>query len=43
VKWLNYELFAEKVTVLANEKTSPLCWIKFPNGSIQKFFVVWWS
>ena len=43
VKWLNYELFAEKVTVLANEKTSPLCWIKFPNGSILKFFVVWWS
>ena len=42
VQWLNYNLFLEKVTSITNEKTSPLCWIKFPNGNIQKFFVVWW-
>ena len=43
VQWLNYNLFSEKVTSIINEKTSPLCWIKFPNGKIQKFFVVWWT
>lgn len=43
VNWLNYNLFLENVISLTNEKTSPLCWIKFPNGNIQKFFVVWWS
>ena len=43
VKWLNYDLFSEKVTTITNNKTSPLCWIKFPNGNIQKFFVVWWT
>jgi hypothetical protein len=43
VKWLNFKLFSEKVETITNEKTSPLCWIKFPNGTIQKFFVVWWS
>lgn len=43
VQWLNYTLFSEKVETITNEKTSPLCWIKFPNGNIQKFFVVWWN
>jgi hypothetical protein len=43
VNWLNYSLFSEEVTTLTNAKTAPLCWIKFPNGNIQKFFVVWWS
>ena len=43
VDWLNYNQFLETVTVITNQKTSPLCWIKFPNGNIQKFFVVWWT
>jgi hypothetical protein len=43
VKWLNYNQFLETITIITNQKTSPLCWIKFPNGNIQKFFVVWWT
>ncbi|PHR72875.1 MAG: hypothetical protein COA67_04015 [Lutibacter sp.] len=43
VNWLNYKSFSEKITTIINEKTSPLCWIKFPKGNIQKFFVVWWK
>lgn len=43
VKWMDYKLFSEKAEAITSEKKSPLCWIKFPNGSIQKFFVVWWN
>ena len=43
VNWLNYNAFYEAVSVIINNKTSPLCWVKFPNGNIQKFFVVWWD
>ncbi|GAA4296834.1 DUF1853 family protein [Aestuariibaculum suncheonense] len=42
VDWLNYDAFHQKVQELTNHKTSPLCWIKYPNGRLQKFFVVWW-
>lgn len=43
VKWLNFETFTKKILALVNQKTSPLCWVKYPNGTIQKFFVVWWK
>tara|TARA_R110002050_G_scaffold233063_2_gene368767 strand:- start:35151 stop:35969 length:819 start_codon:yes stop_codon:yes gene_type:complete len=43
IAWLPYTLFLEKIKTLINEKTAPLCWIKFPKGTVQKFFVVWWS
>ncbi|MET2984779.1 DUF1853 family protein [Aureibaculum conchae] len=42
VNWLNFEVFSKKMTPIINSKTSPLCWVKFPNGNMQKFFVVWW-
>jgi len=42
IDWLPYALFIEKITTLINKKTAPLCWIKFPKGTVQKFFVVWW-
>lgn len=42
INWLNFRTFSEKITAIVQEKTSPLCWIKFPNGITQKFFVVWW-
>jgi len=41
VKWLSYSLFSKEVQQIINQKTTPLCWIKFPNGTLQKFFVVW--
>ena len=43
VKWLTYSLFSDEIHQITKKKTSPLCWIKFPNGKIQKFFVIWWS
>ncbi|MEE9430106.1 MAG: DUF1853 family protein [Melioribacteraceae bacterium] len=42
VKWLTYSVFLDEIHQITKKKTAPLCWIKFPNGKLQKFFVVWW-
>ncbi|WBU89030.1 DUF1853 family protein [Cellulophaga omnivescoria] len=42
VNWLKYNEFIFEINTLITAKKSPLCWIKFPNGELQKFFVVWW-
>ncbi|TYA59023.1 DUF1853 family protein [Formosa maritima] len=42
VPWLEYSLFLEKVISILDEQTSPLVWIKHPNGEINKVFIVWW-
>jgi len=42
VNWLAYNTFTAEVNTLITAKKSPLCWIKFPNGELEKFFVVWW-
>jgi len=42
VDWLHYAEFQKKITVHLNEKRAPLCWVKFPDGKLQKMFVVWW-
>ena len=42
VNWLTFEAFLPKVTTIIEQKTSPLCWLKQPNGEDQKFFIVWW-
>ncbi|MGB5323298.1 DUF1853 family protein [Lutimonas sp.] len=41
--WLSYLEFEKIISALIAEKRAPLCWIKFPNGIMQKFFVVWWG
>lgn len=41
-RWLTYNLFLTKVEDLIKQETAPLCWIKYPNGELKKFFVVWW-
>lgn len=41
--WKTYNQFVPKIKVLIEEKTSPLCWVKKPNGEVFKFFVVWWA
>jgi hypothetical protein len=43
VKWQDYSSFLEVVGVILKEKRSPMCWLKQPNGTFQKFFVVWWD
>ena len=43
VDWMLYNQFYESIKTHVSEKRAPLCWIKFPNGLMQKFFVVWWG
>ncbi len=42
INWLNYKEFNEKLNIFITEQNAPLCWLKKPNGQLQKFFVVWW-
>jgi len=42
VSWVSFDIFKEHIQPLISEKRAPLSWIKFPNGSIKKMFVVWW-
>ncbi len=43
VNWLNFEDFQNKLQPFLNEENAPLCWLKKPNGTLFKFFVVWWD
>ncbi|AMC10564.1 hypothetical protein Lupro_04595 [Lutibacter profundi] len=42
VNWLSFEKFEQAIEVFMLSKTSPLCWMKQPNGKIYKIFIVWW-
>ncbi len=42
VDWIQFHEFKEIVKPMIQEKRAPLCWIKFPDGKLQKMFVVWW-
>lgn len=42
VSWLTYQQFYINIEAVIPQKTAPLCWIKHPNGEVQKFFIVWW-
>ncbi len=43
VDWINYQTFKAKIDSLVIYKSYPLCWIRFPDGRMTKFFVVWWD
>ncbi len=43
VDWISYNQFQKATELLLNDKKSPLCWIRFSDTKIQKFFVVWWD
>jgi hypothetical protein len=43
INWLNYHDFHELITSVILDQRAPLCWIKHPNGTLQKFFIVWWE
>ena len=43
VDWMSYLQFHERIEPKIANKTASLCWIKFPNGVLQKFFVTWWE
>jgi len=42
VEWMQFSNFTTEVEFSMNEKRSPLCWLKSPNGAMEKFFIVWW-
>lgn len=42
VEWLLFDTFKAQITTITNQKSAPLCWLKHKNGTLQKFFVVWW-
>ena len=41
-KWQSFEQFLQTIELFLNQKSAPLCWLKYPNGETEKFFVVWW-
>ncbi|WP_248724907.1 DUF1853 family protein [Seonamhaeicola sp. ML3] len=42
VEWLNFDAFKILAEDYYSQKFSPLCWLKFKNGTIKKMFLVWW-
>ena len=42
VEWMDYQQFYEKVNTHVEQKKSPMCWLKYPDGRLQKLFVVFW-
>lgn len=42
INWLNFEFFKKIAQSYLERQFSPLCWVKFPNGELKKFFLVWW-
>lgn len=43
VEWQSLSTFQDGLNKLLSTKKSPLCWLKSPEGTFQKFFVVWWD
>lgn len=43
VDWLPFEHAKERLSEFIQRSYSPLCWVKFPKGQIEKVFVTWWS
>jgi hypothetical protein len=42
VTWLTYNAFLSQTNPILEKQTSPLVWIKHPNGQIDTCFLVWW-
>ncbi|WZL88929.1 DUF1853 family protein [Salinimicrobium sp. 3283s] len=40
--WYSFEDIERQISPLLTDKFSPLLWMKTPNGSYQRLFVVWW-
>ncbi|NCT10396.1 MAG: DUF1853 family protein [Flavobacteriia bacterium] len=43
VSWMSFEDFSMRAYEFLKLPYAPLCWIKFKNGEMKKFFLVWWS
>jgi hypothetical protein len=42
VNWKSFIAFEKEVSEILLKESSPLCWMKHPNGKISKFFLIWW-
>jgi len=42
VDWMSFEAAQKRIHEFHQKKSAPLCWIKQPNGEIEKVFVTWW-
>jgi len=40
--WQTYQQILTQIKNLIEKETSPLCWMKLPNGEVFKIFIVWW-
>ena len=43
INWKTYTQMLPKIETEIKNKTSPLCWLKQPNGEVYKIFIVWWE
>lgn len=41
-EWHSFEKTLHELQLLANNKRSPLCWMRNAKGEFSRFFVVWW-
>ena len=42
VKWIEFTEFKDEILKLTDVERSPLCWMKTPDNTLSKIFVVWW-
>jgi len=42
VTWMTYNESITLIKKSINQQRAPLCWLKKPDGNLEKFFVVWW-
>lgn len=42
VSWLPYALFQMELLDLLDAQRSPLIWMRYPSGELERLFVVWW-
>jgi len=43
VSWQSFYQFTENSEEYLEREFSPLCWLKKPNGELEKFFLIWWD
>lgn len=43
IAWITFSDFSDCISIYMQQKYAPLCWIKFKNGEMKKFFVIWWK
>ena len=41
VDWINFATVQDRILEFLKKQSSPLLWIKYPNGEINKVFVIW--